>query len=99
MVRFCIYSKIAGKLLLDSFETNPPARGSRLECYRLYGLLDEDLTYKSNTFGIQLGERAFEIVMARKLAEGSSIQPGSNGMAVHQSLSCRNIGQTITKLW
>lgn len=40
------------------------------ECYRLYGLLEEDLTYQSNSLGIKLGERAFEIVMARKMAAG-----------------------------
>ncbi|MBN68572.1 MAG: SAM-dependent methyltransferase, partial [Gimesia sp.] len=41
------------------------------ECYRLYGLLDEDLTYPAEqAFGIQLGERAFEIVLARKMAVG-----------------------------
>ncbi|MBB02271.1 MAG: SAM-dependent methyltransferase [Planctomyces sp.] len=39
------------------------------ECYRLYGLLKEDLTY-SGSMSIQLGERAFEIVMARKMAAG-----------------------------
>lgn len=40
------------------------------ECYRLYGLLDEDLTCHFESFGIQLGERAFEIVMARKMRDG-----------------------------
>ncbi|MAX35349.1 MAG: SAM-dependent methyltransferase [Gimesia sp.] len=41
------------------------------ECYRLYGLLDEDLTYPvEESFGIQLGERAFEIVLARQIATG-----------------------------
>ena len=40
------------------------------ECYRLYGLLEEDLTYPGESLGIQLGERAFEIVLARKMARG-----------------------------
>ncbi len=67
------------------------------ECYRLYGLLTEDLTYQlcqpsdvsppsdvsgqeedpeigelkaKDFFGIRLGERAFEIVLARKLTRG-----------------------------
>ncbi|MEO2032276.1 MAG: BREX-2 system adenine-specific DNA-methyltransferase PglX [Planctomycetaceae bacterium] len=41
------------------------------ECYRLYGLLEDDLTYPSGeSLGIQLGERAFEIVLARKMARG-----------------------------
>ncbi|QEG24769.1 BREX-2 system adenine-specific DNA-methyltransferase PglX [Mariniblastus fucicola] len=39
------------------------------ECYRLYGLLEDDLTYPTEeSLGIQLGERAFEIVLARKMA-------------------------------
>ncbi|MEQ9408744.1 MAG: BREX-2 system adenine-specific DNA-methyltransferase PglX [Fuerstiella sp.] len=41
------------------------------ECYRLYGLLEDDLTYPTEeSLGIQLGERAFEIVLARKMAAG-----------------------------
>jgi len=35
------------------------------ECYRLYGLIDEDLTYSGELPGITLGERAFEIALAR----------------------------------
>jgi hypothetical protein len=40
------------------------------ECYRLYGLISEDLTYQRDLPGIQLGERAFEIVLARALENG-----------------------------
>ena len=41
------------------------------ECYRLYGLLEDDLTYPTEaSLSIQLGERAFEIVLARKMAAG-----------------------------
>ncbi|MCZ6872361.1 MAG: BREX-2 system adenine-specific DNA-methyltransferase PglX [bacterium] len=41
------------------------------ECYRLYGLLEDDLTYPTEKpLGIQLGERAFEIVLARRMALG-----------------------------
>lgn len=62
------------------------------ECYLLYGLLEENLTYRSSellavgrqeceeadrgslsdksSFGIRLGERAFEIVLARRVARG-----------------------------
>ena len=41
------------------------------EVYRLYDLLDEDLTLPSDAVpGIALGERAFEIAMARKMAAG-----------------------------
>ena len=40
------------------------------QCYRLYKLLDTDLTYGKEPPPIQLGQRAFEIVMARKMAAG-----------------------------
>ncbi|MBY6413365.1 BREX-2 system adenine-specific DNA-methyltransferase PglX [Rhodococcus sp. BP-252] len=40
------------------------------ECYRLYGLIDEDLTYPGDLPGIALGERAFEIVLARAVENG-----------------------------
>lgn len=40
------------------------------ECYRLYGLIDEDLTYSGELPGINLGERTFEIVLARAMADG-----------------------------
>ena len=39
------------------------------EVYRLYGLLDEDLTAPDDSMPeLKLGERAFEIVLARKMA-------------------------------
>ncbi|WLD15132.1 BREX-2 system adenine-specific DNA-methyltransferase PglX [Planctellipticum variicoloris] len=41
------------------------------ECYRLYGLLDEDLTLPEPP-ALQLGQRAFEIVLARKMAAGET---------------------------
>jgi hypothetical protein len=40
------------------------------ECYRLYGLLDEDLTYSGDLPGIALGERAFEIYLADAIGQG-----------------------------
>lgn len=40
------------------------------EFYNLYGLIEEKLDFKLDSFGINLGERAFEIVMARKMAAG-----------------------------
>jgi hypothetical protein len=41
------------------------------ECYRLYGLVDEDLTYGGEDLpGLALGERAFEIALARRVAAG-----------------------------
>jgi hypothetical protein len=39
------------------------------ECYRLYGLLADDLTIADDPFPIQLGERAFEIILARKMRD------------------------------
>ena len=40
------------------------------QCYRLYSLLDADLTYGKPLPPVRLGERAFEIVMARRMAAG-----------------------------
>jgi hypothetical protein len=41
------------------------------ETYGRYGLVDEDLTYRREGLpGLSLGERAFEIVLARKVAAG-----------------------------
>jgi hypothetical protein len=40
------------------------------QCYHLYGLTDEPLTYKGEVPPASLGERAFEIVLARKIAAG-----------------------------
>lgn len=38
--------------------------------YRAYGLLDDDLIFPAAPPGIALGERAFEIVLARRIAAG-----------------------------
>lgn len=40
------------------------------EVYRLYGILDEDLTYTGGAPELSLGERAFEIVLARAVEAG-----------------------------
>ena len=40
--------------------------------YRLYGLVDDDLTTELETLSIKLGQRAFEIVLARKVASGET---------------------------
>jgi uncharacterized protein DUF7008/Eco57I restriction-modification methylase len=41
------------------------------QCYRLYGLIDEDLTSAGDEVPpVRLGERAFEIVMGRRMAVG-----------------------------
>lgn len=38
--------------------------------YRIYGLIDDDLTYSGELHGIALGERAFEIALARRMKDG-----------------------------
>lgn len=38
-------------------------------CYKLYGLIDEDLTYPGDPFPLKLGERSFEILLARNVAQ------------------------------
>ena len=43
------------------------------ECYRLYGLVEEDLTAPADQVpDLNKGERAFEIVLARKMAAGEA---------------------------
>jgi hypothetical protein len=39
-------------------------------CYHIYGLLDENLCYQGATPPVKLGERAFEIASARRMAAG-----------------------------
>ena len=39
------------------------------ECYRLYGLIEED-AHNTEPPPLKLGQRAFEIVLARKMAAG-----------------------------
>ena len=49
------------------------------EVYRLYGLIDEDLTILATTCqGSALGERAFEIALARAVRAGERRRPGSH---------------------
>lgn len=40
--------------------------------YHLYGLTDEDLTYKGEPFPLRFGQRAFEILLARTIARKAS---------------------------
>lgn len=40
------------------------------ECYRLYGLIADDLTYSGEVPALELGQRAFEIALARGVASG-----------------------------
>jgi hypothetical protein len=41
------------------------------QCYQLYDLLEEDLSYKISPPTIELGQRAFEVFMARQIAAGN----------------------------
>jgi len=44
------------------------------EVYRLYRLIDDDLTYSGSAIdGILLGQRVFEIALARRVEEGSDV--------------------------
>lgn len=38
--------------------------------YRIYGLIDDDLTFPAGPPGIALGERVFEIALARRIRDG-----------------------------
>jgi N-6 DNA Methylase len=40
------------------------------EYYRIYGLIEDDLTYGADAPEIALGERAFEVVLARRMMDG-----------------------------
>ena len=42
------------------------------KCYHHYGLVDDDLTANLASLSIKLGQRAFEIVLARKMASGET---------------------------
>jgi hypothetical protein len=54
------FDKIRGRMIAEQEELD-------WEVYRLYGLIDDDLTYRfADLPGLTLGERAFEIVMARE---------------------------------
>jgi len=60
------YDRIRGKMIATQEELD-------WEVYRLYRLLDEDLTAPEDSVPrLKLGERAFEIVLARKMAAGEA---------------------------
>lgn len=60
------YSHLRGRMSAEQEELD-------WEVYRLYGILDEDLTYRGDDLPeLALGERAFEIVLARKVAAGEA---------------------------
>ncbi|MFZ5869505.1 MAG: BREX-2 system adenine-specific DNA-methyltransferase PglX [Actinomycetota bacterium] len=61
----------AARAAYDSIRAQMVAQQEELdwEVYRLYGLVEDDLTYAGADLpGLALGERAFEIVLARRIA-------------------------------
>jgi len=69
-------------------------------CYSLYGLIDEDLIYRGDDLpGIRLGERSFEIALARAVRATRRKQPGLHGMALRQLRRSRRIGRRLTGNW
>ncbi len=65
--------------LADAHETSKQIRARMIaiqdeldwETYKLYGLIDQDLTYEGDDLpGLALGERAFEIALARAVQAG-----------------------------
>lgn len=42
------------------------------QCYSLYGILSDDLCHRGEPPPLRLGERAFEIILARKVARGKA---------------------------
>ncbi len=67
-------------------------------CYRLYGLI-EDAHEHPDPPPLRLGERAFEIVMARRMEPRIWKRRGSSAIARHRSLSSRRIGQKAIARW
>jgi hypothetical protein len=60
------YDRIRGEMISVQEELD-------WEVYRLYGLLDEELTATEDALpALKLGERAFEIVLARRVAAGEA---------------------------
>ncbi len=58
------------------------------ECYRLYGLVDEDVTGELEEPPLELGQRAFEIVLARKIAAGEEV---SSWFERHRSIAITDL--------
>jgi len=57
------YTSLRGRMIAEQEELD-------WEVYRLYGLIDDDLTSHGEVPEVALGERSFEIVLARKAAAG-----------------------------
>jgi hypothetical protein len=64
------------------------------QVYHLYGLLDEDLSLPPEEVPpLKLGERPFEIVMARQMAAGELETSGSSGTGPRPSPNCPRTGR------
>ncbi|MFK5635987.1 BREX-2 system adenine-specific DNA-methyltransferase PglX [Ornithinimicrobium sp. LYQ103] len=60
------YLHLRGRMIAEQEELD-------WEVYRRYGLIEDDLTYREDDLpDVALGERAFEIVLARKVADGQA---------------------------
>lgn len=60
------YAHLRGRMIAEQEELD-------WEVYRLYGLIQDDVTYDGDDLpDVALGERAFEIVLARKVAAGEA---------------------------
>ncbi len=57
------YDSLLGQMITEQEELD-------WEVYRLYGLIDEDLTYTGQAPELSLGERSFELALARKVEAG-----------------------------
>ncbi len=57
------YASIHGRMIAEQEELD-------WEVYRLYGLIEENLTHPGSVPEVALGERAFEIELARRVAQG-----------------------------
>lgn len=57
------WARLRGRLIFEQEELD-------WEVYRLYGLVDEDLTYHGELDRLRLGQRTFEVVLARRVAAG-----------------------------
>lgn len=57
------YERIRGLMIAHQEELD-------WDYYRIYGLIDDDLTYKDEIPEIALGQRAFEIALARRMKDG-----------------------------
>ena len=65
---------VAAKTEVDRIRSEMIAWQEELDwqAYRIYGVLDEPHCYSDAPPGLQFGERAFEILLARRMAAGTT---------------------------